>query len=58
LQLEELAATTAEDETKTEAARVEVSFTRHPATRRNFPRRSAAPAHPSSGTDVLSMLWR
>src|SRR6202047_4160799 len=39
LQLEELAATAAEDETKAEAAaRVEVrGFTRRPATRRNFP---------------------
>jgi transposase len=39
LQLEELAATAAEDETKAQtAARVEVrGFTRRPATRRNFP---------------------
>jgi transposase len=38
LQLEELTAAAAEDETKAEAARVEVrGFTRRPATRRNFP---------------------
>ena len=38
LQLEELAATAGEDETKADAARVTVqSFTRRSATRRNFP---------------------
>src|SRR5271166_5530007 len=38
LQLEELAAAAAEDETKAETARVQVrDFTRRPATRRNFP---------------------
>jgi len=38
LQLEELAAAAGEDEAKVEAARVEVrGFTRHAATRRNFP---------------------
>src|SRR5947207_2460038 len=38
LQLEELAAAAAEDETKAETARVQVQgFTRHQATRRNFP---------------------
>ena len=38
LQLEELAAAEAEDEAKAETARVQVrSFTRSPATRRNFP---------------------
>jgi transposase len=38
LQLEELSAGAAEDEAKAAAARVEVqSFTRRPATRRNFP---------------------
>src|SRR5437763_10903526 len=38
LQLEELAAAAAEDETKAAAARVHVqSFTRRPATRRKFP---------------------
>ncbi len=38
LQLEELAAAAGEDETKTEAAGVQVQgFTRRPATRRNFP---------------------
>src|SRR6476619_6454059 len=38
LQLEELAAVAAEDETKAEAARIHVQgFTRRQATRRNFP---------------------
>src|SRR5437762_3634428 len=65
LQLEELAAAAAEDETKTVAARVEVQgFTRRPATRRSFPvdlprRRivhSAPTACPCCGSSKLSKL--
>ena len=48
LQLEELAAAAGEDETKTEAAGVQVQgFTRRPATRRNFP----------ADTDGTNRIW-
>jgi transposase len=65
LQLEELAAAAAEDETKAETARVQVrDFTRRPATRRNFPadlprRRVVHPAPtscPCCGSTKLSKI--
>ena len=65
LQLEELAAAAAEDETKAETARVQVQgFTRHQATRRNFPadlprRRIVHPAPtscPCCGSNKLSKI--
>ena len=65
LQLEELAAAAAEDETKAETARVQVrGFTRRPATRRNFPadlprRRVVHPAPtscPCCGSTKLSKI--
>jgi transposase len=65
LQLEELVAAAGEDETKAEAARVEVQgFTRRPATRRNFPadlprRRIVHPAPtscPCCGSTKLSKI--
>jgi transposase len=65
LQLEELAAAAAEDETKAETARVQVEgFTRHQATRRNFPadlprRRIVHPAPtscPCCGSNKLSKI--
>src|SRR5207237_9122961 len=65
LQLEELAAAAAEDETKAETERVQVQgFTRHQATRRNFPadlprRRIVHPAPtscPCCGSNKLSKI--
>ena len=65
LQLEELAAAAGEDESKVEAAKVQVQgFTRHKATRRNFPadlprRRIVEPAPtscPCCGSSKLSKI--
>jgi transposase len=65
LQLEELAAAAAEDETKAEPARIQVQgFTRRPTTRRNFPadlprRRVVQPAPtscPCCGSTKLSKI--
>src|SRR6516164_2951317 len=65
MQLEELAAAAGEDESKVEAAEVQVQgFTRHKATRRNFPadlprRRIVEPAPtscPCCGSSKLSKI--